>query len=686
VARFDEAAAVTVGWWGAHQPQMDVAFPLAGGGALAQVARSGAAARVADYAALGGDAIVRIAQAASYHSAVAAPVRVAGRLWGAVLAATTRAEPIAAGAEQRLSGFAELLGVAIANALASQQADRQASIHRAVLETAHDAFVAIDAAGDVCDWNPQAEAVFGWTRAEAIGRGLDELIIPPGQRGAARRLLERFVATGDGPALHRRQELVALHRDGHEFPVEVTVSALALDGGYRFSAFARDISARKRAERYVGAQHAVTRVLAESASLEEARPRILEALGTRLGWDLGMLWSVDPRNRCLRCDDVWSGAGLDAEPPSREMVLSPAAGLPGAVWATGEPAWLDDSSAQADSPQRRAAARRGLRSAIALPIRSRGEVLAVIEFARRDRWRPDPELIAMMATIGSQLGQFFERKRAEREAERLKDEFFALVSHELRTPLTSISGYLEILLEEDENPVSDHQRRHFLGVIDRNARRLERLVGDLLFVARLEEGRLRLDPSAVDLNRLAGEAIEVAAPMAEQRGIRLRLACEPIPLFQGDPGRLGQSLDNLLSNALKFTPCGGRVDVRLSRRGDLALIEVRDSGVGIPEAEQGRLFERFFRASTATEQAIPGVGLGLTIVKAIVEGHGGAIVVESQEGLGATFRLELPLAPPVSEGLNAPAPRTSRPAAPQRQSSEPVSLKLAPAIGTKRQS
>ncbi|MDX6647568.1 MAG: hypothetical protein QOK40_3295 [Miltoncostaeaceae bacterium] len=662
VARFDESAAVTVGWWGAHQHQMDVVFPLAGDGALAQVARSGAAARVADYTLLGRDAIARIARAASYRSAVAAPVRVAGRLWGAVLAATTRAEPIAAGAEERLSGFAELLGVAIANALASQQADRQASIHRAVLETAHDAFVAIDAAGAVCDWNRQAEEVFGWTRSEAMGRGLDELVIPQGQRAAARRLLERFLATGDGPGLHRRQELVALHRDGHEFPVEVTISALALNGGHRVNAFARDISERRRAERYVGAQHAVTRVLAESASLEEAGPRILETLGTVLGWDVGMLWSVDLRTRRLRCDDVWHDAGLadlDVGPPSRELPLSAAAGLPGTVWETGEPAWLDDPSAGADAPQRAAAARLGLRSAIALPIRSHGEVLAVIEFARRERWRPDGELIAMMATIGSQLGQFFERKRAEREADRLKDEFFALVSHELRTPLTSISGYLEILLE-DEDPFTDQQRRHFLSVIARNARRLERLVGDLLFVARLEEGSMRLDPAVVDLGRLAGEAIEVAAPMAEQRGIELRLHCEPIPDFQGDPGRLGQSLDNLLSNALKFTPHGGLVDVRISRRGELAVVEVRDSGVGIPENEQGRLFERFFRASTATDREIPGVGLGLTIVKAIVEGHGGVVVVESQHGQGATFRLELPLAPLASAGLGEFAPRMPR--------------------------
>jgi signal transduction histidine kinase len=249
-----------------------------------------------------------------------------------------------------------------------------------------------------------------------------------------------------------------------------------------------------------------------------------------------------------------------------------------------------------------------------------------------------------MAAVGSQVGQFFERKRAEREAERLKDEFFALVSHELRTPLASIIGYLEVLIEEDADDGLDRdERRRFHGVLERNARRLERLVGDLLFVANLEQGMLTLQPASVDLASLARDALEVARPFAEREGVSLTLDCEALPSVVGDPGRLGQGLDNLIHNAVKFTPNGGRVEVRLERCGDRALIEVRDTGVGIPVAEQARLFERFFRASTATERAVPGVGLGLAIVKAIAEAHGGAIAVESEIGRGSVFRLELPL-------------------------------------------
>jgi signal transduction histidine kinase len=226
-------------------------------------------------------------------------------------------------------------------------------------------------------------------------------------------------------------------------------------------------------------------------------------------------------------------------------------------------------------------------------------------------------------------------------ADRVKDEFVALVSHELRTPLSSIIGYLEVLVDDETGPLTARQRQ-FLEVVERNARRQLRLVSDLLFVSQVDAGRVRLDVDDTDLAALAKSAIEAALPRARAAEVAVRLHTDGVTTLRGDADRLGQIFDNLLTNAIKFTPAGGAVDVRVTEADDGVTVEVSDSGLGIPAAEQGQLFTRFFRASTATDRAIPGIGLGLTIVKAIVDAHRGTVSVTSDAGEGTTFRVHLP--------------------------------------------
>lgn len=236
--------------------------------------------------------------------------------------------------------------------------------------------------------------------------------------------------------------------------------------------------------------------------------------------------------------------------------------------------------------------------------------------------------------------------RAE-ELIRLRDEFVATVSHELRTPLTSIMGYLELINEGE--PVKRTPEQHaYLEIVQRNAERLVRLVSDLLLVAEARDRTLALDVREVDLGAIAAECVEAARPAADTKQIELILSDGSPGRLDGDRIRLAQVLDNLISNALKFTPAGGRVTVRATSRDGMARIDVSDSGPGISAADQAQLFNPFFRTRAAAAQAIQGTGLGLTITRAIVEAHRGSIGVESTLGAGTTFHVWLPRARPVS--------------------------------------
>lgn len=231
------------------------------------------------------------------------------------------------------------------------------------------------------------------------------------------------------------------------------------------------------------------------------------------------------------------------------------------------------------------------------------------------------------------------------EVARMKDEFVGMISHELRTPLSAIIGFLDLLQNDPGQPLTVDQTE-FVGIIERNAQRLLNLVGDLLFTAQVESGRFPLERSETDLAELVRNAVVSSGPHAQREGIEL-VADVPdgrVPIV-ADAGRLGQALDNLLSNAIKFTGSGGRVTAAVRTRDGSVEIAVRDTGVGIPADEQGKLFTRFFRASTATRNAVPGVGLGLTITRAIVLAHGGTMDVTSAEGVGTEFRMLLPTSP-----------------------------------------
>ncbi len=245
-----------------------------------------------------------------------------------------------------------------------------------------------------------------------------------------------------------------------------------------------------------------------------------------------------------------------------------------------------------------------------------------------------------------------ERKRAEIEVEEHKDRFFAGISHDLRTPLACIIGYLEVVREQSAGLLGP-DLMSYLGVAAENAERLRRLVDDVLFMAGVRAGGADLQCAEIELSAVARRAAYALAAFAEAKRIVLTVDCDPLPPVWADANRLEQVLDNLLCNAIKYTPDGGKVSIHVSSVEGLATLAVSDTGIGIGIGDRDHVFEFFFRASAVRAAAVSGVGLGLSIVKTIVDAHGGSVNVESTPGCGSCFTVALPLAfPPQPAGAN----------------------------------
>jgi signal transduction histidine kinase len=248
----------------------------------------------------------------------------------------------------------------------------------------------------------------------------------------------------------------------------------------------------------------------------------------------------------------------------------------------------------------------------------------------------------VLGTDGKSIGRVWTLREvtADRELDRMRDAFIATVSHELRTPLTSISGFLE-MMEDEEHDVGTAGRT-YLDVIRRSTERLKSLVEDLLLIAQIEARRVELDLETVDLTALTRRSVDACRPAALERDVSLEVIADHAPLVRADARRLEQVTDNLISNAIKFSGAGGSVTVSIGSEGDSARLVVADTGIGIPADEVGEVFSRFFRSSTAARAAIPGTGLGLSITRALVEQHGGSISLESVQDRGTTVTVHLP--------------------------------------------
>jgi PAS domain S-box-containing protein len=503
----------------------------------------------------------------------------------------------------------------------------------------------------------QAELdLLGYTRDEFVGRNIVDFHI---DREAIQDILERL---RDGGVV-RDYEARLRCKDGSTKVVRIDSSAYFEDGKFVHSrCFTRDITERRRTERRLALQYAITRIVSRSIDFVEGTHEILETVCESLGWQVGVLWAVDHQEEVLRCVDVWQSPVLNApdfECACVSMLFAKGVGLPGRIWDTGRPVWIPNLKKDRNFPRAPLAETSGLRAGFGFPIQLGNEVIGVVEFFSQEIRQPDNELLEMIASVGRQIGQFQERKRAEEKlahllvrersaradaekANRLKDEFLATLSHELRTPLNAVIGWARIL---KSGRVDQESAIHAIDVIERNAWAQKQIIEDILDVSRVITGKLQLHLARVDLVSVVNAALDAMRPAFDAKQIKVETNYEEgLRVIAGDPDRLQQVVWNLLSNASKFTPPGGSVGISVTQDEKSAHIQISDTGPGIATEFLPHVFERFRQADGSTTRTHGGLGLGLAIVRHLVELHGGIIFAENGTvSSGAVFTVKLPL-------------------------------------------
>jgi two-component system CheB/CheR fusion protein len=513
----------------------------------------------------------------------------------------------------------------------------------AIVESTEDAVYSKTLDGTIRSWNQGAVRLFGYSAREAIGAPIT-LIVPPEERWAEEDILVR-IRRGERVGNY---ETVRVAKDGQRIDVSLTVSPVVTDDGRMIgaSSIARDITDRKRQERGLRTILEMSGRLASKLDRQTILDDIAQTLAVIQGAEGALVALVAGEDGTLRPAAHYRVPDQLLKALQRVM---PGAGACGRCLATGQPVYIEDVSADAGfEPFLDAARQAGVRTVSSLPLTDTdGTVFGVV--STYFRHPPSaPRHNTALADLAIQLGiDFLERAHLYselQETDRSKNRFLAILSHELRNPLAPIRSAIETVhLIASGSP----ELAGPLSVIDRQITQMARLIDDLLDISRITNNKLNLRREPVDLADVVRAAIEASRPILGSSDHELRVVLPDQPIWiNADPTRIAQVIGNLLNNAAKYTPESGQIHLTVELADEMAVIRVRDNGVGIPSGMLSRVFEMFTQVEDAKGRAKGGLGIGLTLAQRLVELHGGTITAASEgSGQGSEFTIRLPVVP-----------------------------------------